>query len=894
MLTVGLVLYDSKTVDAKTTNEKVQQLLKDEYEYDLTRLLVVKKSSKEPEMILLEELETQGAHISSKKLKEKDKDLPKNQERFEKLEKKLIELSNDKNVEHVQPVYLYTNEVWTRDELLDTPDDFDMTPLPATGNHWYYEKSNLRSLWYEQDCFNSGVGCGGSSDVVVAVIDTGLAFEDYTSVWPDIDSTPFDFDPAPDKFVGGSINLWTNTSEIENNDIDDDGNGYIDDYHGVNMENYIYCETYVCSTAESGETGHPNDDGGHGTFVTGLIASLTDNSTGSVSPAHNVSIMTIKSNYYKSPSFGTTELIESINYAVDNGADIINMSLAGSSYDYLLEQAINYAHDAGVLIIASSGNAGGTIYYPAKYANVVAVGAVKADDTKTFYSAYGPELDLVAYVGNGSGQGDATYQESYTCFTAGVNCYNSTDLSRYKQFSNQYAIGTSFASPQVAAAAAIILGNNFGMSSDELRIALGTATNDINVIGRDDQTGVGVIDFHKAFLYSSILLSNSFFSEYIVNSTSRGSWLITANPSDTDDLFYMNKIKDEVFGPYQLKPGERKSISYSNLSPGNLGPVEVIASGPAFSTQVSKVGSSYYQVHGMDLTDLSNEYYFPEYIVNSFRNSWLVFGNPATSVQNAIVNIEIGDESKGPYTLIPGARNSLSFSDLTLGNLGPVKISANINIFASQINSVNGSFNQIQGIKVSELTNNYFYPEYIVNPSRQSWIIVGNPSATLTANVNIEIGGVSKGPYEILPGERISKIYYDLDVSNKGPVSVTSDNNVYTSQVSSVNGNYYQMVGLIPANFTTAYYYPEYIVNSTRRSWIVVGNPSTSQTISVDLTVGSEFKGPYQIAPGNRISQIYYDLQPGNLGPVVVDSTNAFYTIQVNSLDNSFYVVPGM
>ena len=101
---------------------------------------------------------------------------------------------------------VYKRQVWSRGSLLDTPDDFDLTPLPATGNHWYYEKSNLRSLWYEQDCFNSGVGCGGSSDVVVAVIDTGLAFEDYTSVWSDIDPTPFDFDPAPDMFVGDSIN----------------------------------------------------------------------------------------------------------------------------------------------------------------------------------------------------------------------------------------------------------------------------------------------------------------------------------------------------------------------------------------------------------------------------------------------------------------------------------------------------------------------------------------------------------------------------------------------------------------------------------------------------------------------------------------------------------------
>ncbi|HRN71323.1 MAG TPA: S8 family serine peptidase, partial [Candidatus Woesebacteria bacterium] len=537
MLTVGLVLYNTKTVDAKTTNEKVQQLLKDGYEYDLTKLLVVKKGSKDPELVFLEEQEYQGAHVSSKKLKENDKDLAKNRERFEKLEKKLTELTNDKNIEHVQPVYLYSHEVWTRDELLDTPDNFDLTPLPATGNHWYYEKSNLRSMWYDQDCFNGGTECGGSNQVVVAVIDTGLAFEDYTSVWSDIGSTPFDFDPAPDMFVGDSINLWTNTSEIENNDIDDDGNGFIDDYHGVNMENYVYCETYVCTTEESGDTGHPNDDGGHGTFVTGLITSLVGNGANSVSPAHNVSIMTIKANYYKSPKFGTTELIESINYAVDNGADIINMSLAGGDYDSLLEQAINNAHDAGVLVIASSGNSYASVLYPAKYENVLAVGAVNSNNTKSNYSSYGPELDLVAYVGSGTGEGITTYQQSYSCFFAqDDNCYLSNDPTRYTSFDNYYAQGTSFASPQVAAAAAIILGNNFGMRSDQIRLALLSSVNDIGPVGFDNYTGHGVIDYKKAndFSTGTEEVENLTVYRYIDGD---GGWIWVGNPDLVNPVY---------------------------------------------------------------------------------------------------------------------------------------------------------------------------------------------------------------------------------------------------------------------------------------------------------------------------------------------------------------------
>lgn len=893
VIVAGLFVYDSSAVNAKANNEKVRQLLKEEYEYDLTRLLVVRKNSDKPEVVVIEDVDSDEGYISSRQLREKNKDLAKNQDRLKKLESKMIELMNDENIEHVQPDYLYTNEVWGRNGELDTPDDFDLTPSASTGNHWYYEKSNLRSLWYEQDCFNSGVGCGGSSDVVVAVIDTGLAFQDYNdSAWIDVNDTPYDFDPAPDMFVGDSINLWTNSGETPNDDIDNDGNGFIDDYHGVNMENYFYCDTWGCTTQESGETGHPDDDGGHGTFVTGLIASLTGNGSDSVSPAHNVSIMTIKANYTKTPSFGSSRLVESINYAVDNGADIINMSLAGSSYDALLEQAVNNAHESGVLIIASSGNSGGSVYYPAKYVNVVAVGAVKADDTKTFYSAYGPELDLVAYVGNGSGQGDATYQESYSCFTAGTNCYNSTDLTRYKQFSNQYAIGTSFAAPQVAAAAAIILGNNLAMSPDELSLALATSTNDINTEGRDDSTGTGVLDFMKAGTYVLGSLKRDFFSEYIVQDSTRLSWLITANPSTTEELYYINKIGGQAFGPYILQPNERKSVKYVDLSVNNKGPVEVISNFNSYTTQVSKIGDSYYQVHGIDLSSLSLEYFYPEYIVSSVRKSWILVGNPSDTTTEVMINI--GGEEKGPFEILPGARISKLFTDLSPTNRGPVQVVAGSNIYSSQISSIYDTYNQIQGIKPANLTNEYFYPEYIVGTGRNSWLLVGNPSETLTANVTINIGGEVRGPYPIPPGGNISKIFYDLQTGNRGPVKITSDQNIYSSQIGSIDGAFYQMVGLESTTLKDNYFYPEYIVENGRLSWLIFSNPSTTEEITLTVKIGGITKNPVVVPPNGNSSKIYFDLGSENKGPVEISSANVFYTIQINKIGTSFYLVPGM
>ncbi|MCA9380082.1 S8 family serine peptidase [Candidatus Dojkabacteria bacterium] len=786
ILTAGIFFYDADAVNAKANNEKAQQLLSDEYEFDLTRLVVVKENSDKPEIVVLEDIQEEEGYVSSKLLREKNNDFSKNQKRLEKLESKLVELLNDKSITHVQPDYLYTNEVWSRDSLLDTPDDFDLTPLPATGNHWYYEKSNLRSLWYEQDCFNSGVGCGGSSNVVVAVIDTGLAFEDYTSVWSDIDPTPFDFDPAPDMFVGDSINLWTNSGETPNNDIDDDGNGFIDDYHGVNMENYFYCNTWGCSTQESGETGHPDDDGGHGTFVTGLIASLTGNGTGSVSPAANVQIMTIKANYSKTPSFGSSRLVESINYAVDNGANIINLSLAGSSYDALLEEAVNNAHDAGVLIIASSGNSSSSVQYPARFANVVAVGAVNANDSKSNYSSYGPELDLVAYVGQGTGQGTATYQTSYSCFTAGTNCYNSTDLTRYKQFSNQYAIGTSFAAPQVAAAAAIILGNNLAMSPDELRLALVAAVNDIGSVGFDNNTGHGVIDFKKADEFITGTQDTENLTVYRYYGGDR-AWVWIGNPHLTDNVYVNISIAGITKGTHIIQPQQNLPLSFPELFDG---PVKIVGSG---SIYVSNKARSYNGKLNESVAITSSEYntkfYYPVYRYIDGDGAWVWVGNPSNDTV-ANISVKIAGEDINNYTIQPNTNLALSYKGLFDG---PLIINSDILVYSTMKSRTNGTINEFKGISTDEFSTSYYYPVYRYVDGDGAWIWVGNPDDAVVANVTIKIDGDEVGQYTIQPNTNLAVSYPGVF---DGPLSITSDTPIYSTLKSRSFGSINEFVGI--------------------------------------------------------------------------------------------------
>jgi subtilisin family serine protease len=157
----------------------------------------------------------------------------------------------------------------------------------------------------------------GSSDVVVAVIDTGI---DYTH--PDLVN-----------------NMWINEDEISGNGIDDDSNGYVDDVYGYDFVN---------------DDGDPFDDSNHGTHVAGTIGATGNNGLGVVGVNHQVALMGIKF-LGANGSGSTSAAIEGIVYAADNGALIHNNSWGGGGFSESLRAAIEYAHQKDVLFLAAAG-----------------------------------------------------------------------------------------------------------------------------------------------------------------------------------------------------------------------------------------------------------------------------------------------------------------------------------------------------------------------------------------------------------------------------------------------------------------------------------------------------------------------------------------------------------
>ncbi len=142
------------------------------------------------------------------------------------------------------------------------------------------------------------------------------------------------------------------------------------------------------------------DDNGHGTHVLGTIAQETNNGVGVAGVAPDATILAIKS-FDKHGGGNTDDIVDSIRWATDNGAKIINMSFGGSPFSETMQRAINEALNKGIVLVAAAGNSGRPqIDFPAAYEGVISVGAIQMDKELAPFPSHGPEMDIVAPGGN--------------------------------------------------------------------------------------------------------------------------------------------------------------------------------------------------------------------------------------------------------------------------------------------------------------------------------------------------------------------------------------------------------------------------------------------------------------------------------------------------------------
>jgi thermitase len=285
------------------------------------------------------------------------------------------------------------------------------------------------------------VATGG--DVTVAVVDTGA---DYRH--PDL-----------------AANIWTNPNDPANGQ-DDDGDGFVDDVHGVDFIN---------------DDSDPTDDSGHGTHVAGIVGARGDNSIGTVGVNWSVRIMPLKF-LDRNGDGNTADAAQAIAYAVDHGAKVINASWGGTAFSQTLYQAVANAADSGVLFVSAAGNEGanGDVHpdYPAGFSlpNVISVAATDRNDRLLDFSNYGRRTVQLAAPGD---EIDSTVPPS-------------VDASGYTEFS-----GTSMAAPFVSGAAALYLSRWPGSSLSLVREALLRTTVPLPSLAGKTSTG-GRLDVARA------------------------------------------------------------------------------------------------------------------------------------------------------------------------------------------------------------------------------------------------------------------------------------------------------------------------------------------------------------------------------------------------------------
>lgn len=332
----------------------------------------------------------------------------------------LEQIAEDPNVEWAQPNYIRRISV--------TPND------PSLPIQWGITKVQAKLAWDISQ---------GDANTIIAVIDTGVDYD----------------------HLDLANNIWHNPGEIPENGIDDDGNGYIDDHIGWDFVSRT-------SGGASGEDMAPSDNDpmdfqGHGTHCSGIASAVTNNKTGVAGMGWSCQIMALRAGYKTTTGGGSladSDTSEALRYAADNNAHIISMSWGDSGSSPTLNAAINYAYNAGCILVAAAGNDDSDAdHYPASYANVIAVGASDENDNQatstTWGSNYGSWVDIAA-------PGKSIYNTSYNSAVG-----NSTYV---------YMSGTSMATPLVAGVVGLILSLQPGLSPEDVRDRLVDTGDDIN------------------------------------------------------------------------------------------------------------------------------------------------------------------------------------------------------------------------------------------------------------------------------------------------------------------------------------------------------------------------------------------------------------------------------
>ena len=341
-----------------------------------------------------------------------------------RLEQLLSRAGRNEFVEYIQPVGSFKVEGISDNNVI--PND------TYYGTQYYLDLIGMQNTWDITQ---------GDSNIVIGVIDTGLDF-----LHPDLQKSY-------------KINYGEYGNGKESNGIDDDNNGFIDDWRGWDFTDEPYT-----GDPRRGDYLEPDNDPtddnrqSHGTAVTGIINASFNNNLGISSVAPKCKVLVMRA--FDAEGYGEEDdVANAILYGITQGVRVFNFSFGDYIFSNLLRDVIRFAYTKNVVIVCSGGNDGSDrLHYPSAYDEVISVGASDQTDNKAGFSSYGETVDIYA----------PGFQNLTTVRTGKGSTTFNGDYDKLN--------GTSFAAPIVAAVAGLLLSKNPELTNEEIRGILVSTT----------------------------------------------------------------------------------------------------------------------------------------------------------------------------------------------------------------------------------------------------------------------------------------------------------------------------------------------------------------------------------------------------------------------------------
>ncbi len=437
----------------------------------------------------------------------------------------VIKYMSDPNVEYAEPNYIR--------RIAKTPNDTYFAQQWALHNTGSFANGTPDADIDAPEAWDIKTG---SSSIVVAVIDTGIDYNHEDLI----------------------DNIWRNQAENCLDGVDNDGNGYVDDCLGWDF---------------TSPDNNPMDDNGHGTHVAGIIGARGDNGRGVSGVMWNVKLMPLK--FLNADGEGTgADEIEAIQYAISNGARIINASFSFPSYSQAEYDAIASANNAGVIVVAAAGNEAlnndSTPSYPASYnlPNIISVAATDQNDRRASFSNFGTNT---VHVG-----------------APGVYILSTVPNNGYEQM--EFYMGTSMAAPHVSGLVGLLYTYYTNFNHNQIR---STILRYVDI--KDPSYGLngwtktgGRINAYRAI--SSLLIPSNLTAAAASSTSITLSW--TDNATGEDGYRIERKVSGGSYATIKTLGPNATSYTDSGLSPSTTYFYRVIAyndigESPSYSNEAS-------------------------------------------------------------------------------------------------------------------------------------------------------------------------------------------------------------------------------------------------------------------------------------------------------------------